>query len=150
MSASVRLVHMVAAQTVRGGRQLVRGVRLYEVPGDDVPLARPEGEAVSAPLNKVLAAYGLPAPTLEYRFCEERRFRWDAAFVPWKVALEVDGSVWARGRHVRGAGYLSDRDKDTEGMLRGWIVVHTTPQLLTSAKTIDQLKRALTQKGWKP
>jgi hypothetical protein len=100
-------------------------------------------------LDKMLVAYGLPKPRLEFRFCSERKFRWDACWPTEKggVALEVDGSVWSRGRHVRGKGYLSDREKDLEGQMRGWIVIHTTPHGLTSAKTIQQIRGALQAKG---
>lgn len=114
---------------------------------------------MSLPLDRILQSYGLPKPRLEYRFSSERKFRWDAAWPTETggVALEVDGGLFVGGSdkgkgfgfggHSRGKGYLSDREKDLEGQMRGWIVIHTTPRDVTSAKTIQQIRGALQAKG---
>jgi hypothetical protein len=40
----------------------------------------------------------------EHRFHPVRRWRFDAAFPARKVAVELDGGIFAAGRHTRGAG----------------------------------------------
>ena len=85
---------------------------------------------------------GLPEPTLEYRFDAKRRWRFDYAWPAQKVALEVEGGVFTRGRHTRGAGFLKDIDKYNAATLAGWKVLRVTPkELLTKGPAL--LKAAL-------
>lgn len=64
---------------------------------------------------------GPPLET-EYVFYPGRRWRFDFACVPAKVAIELNGGVWSRGRHVRGGGYLRDREKANAAQSLGWRV----------------------------
>lgn len=47
----------------------------------------------------------------EYRFCQRRKWRFDYAAPQHRVALEVEGGVWSRGRHTRPQGFLGDMEK---------------------------------------
>lgn len=89
------------------------------------------------------AAVGLPKPVPEYRFDAKRRWRFDYAWPDRLLALEVEGGIWTRGRHVRGAGYRADMEKYNAAALAGWRVLRTTPRELASAETIEMLRRAL-------
>lgn len=51
---------------------------------------------------------GLSAPEPEHRFHESRRWRFDYAWPEHRVALEVEGGVWTRGRHTRPSIELGD------------------------------------------
>ena len=42
--------------------------------------------------------FGLPTPVMEHRF-SHRKFQFDYAFLPYKVALEVEGGIWQKGGH---------------------------------------------------
>ena len=67
---------------------------------------------MSTPLFlKLLAANRLPEPTPEHRFDTARRWRFDFAFIAHKVALEVEGGIFTRGRHTRGKGFLNDMEE---------------------------------------
>lgn len=43
-----------------------------------------------------------------------------------KVALEVEGGSFVRGRHTRPAGYASDCQKYTEASVAGWKLIRCT------------------------
>ena len=95
------------------------------------------------PFHQLCVVVGLPMPTQEYRFAAPRRWRWDFAWPDRKVALEVNGGVWIRGKHSRGKGQVNDFAKWSEGAAQGWLVLHTTPALLESTTVYSQLRRAL-------
>lgn len=81
----------------------------------------------------------------ELRFYPERRWRFDYAFPALKVAIEIDGAVWAQGRHNRPTGYLADMEKLNTAASMGWLVLRfstderfflSTRQLISDALTI--------------
>jgi very-short-patch-repair endonuclease len=72
----------------------------------------------------------LPAPEREYRFDPERRWRFDFAWPSLKIAVEIEGGVWIRGRHVRPVGYLGDLEKYNRAVVLGWRVLRYAPHQL--------------------
>ena len=77
-------------------------------------------------------AAGLPEPVPEYRFAPPRRWRFDWAWPGDRIALEVEGGIWTRGRHTRGVGALGDMAKYNSAAIQGWCLLRVTPsQLLT-------------------
>lgn len=79
----------------------------------------------------------------EYRFYMQRRWRFDYALPLYKIAVEVEGGVWTRGRHVRPKGFLNDITKYNTAALLGWRVFRTTPDKLLSTSTLLLLKNAI-------
>lgn len=65
---------------------------------------------------------GGPALVTELRFHSDRRWRFDFAHEASKVAIEINGGIWSNGRHVRGTGYLRDREKVNAATALGWRV----------------------------
>ncbi len=51
---------------------------------------------------------------------EGRRFKIDLAHLPSKLAVEIHGGTWARGRHSRHAGMAADLEKARLLTLAGW------------------------------
>jgi|SRR5262245_31253796 len=96
----------------------------------------------------------LPQPMPEYHFAIDggRRWRFDWAWPRQRVALEVDGGVYTRGRHVRVRGYLADIAKLNEAQLLGWIVLRCVPADLTMAPLYALLRRAFHARAmlWAP
>lgn len=76
-------------------------------------------------LRIVLEATGL-RPEREYRCVPGRRWRFDLAFPDHRVAIEVHGGVWTRGRHNRPQGFINDRQKMNAAALLGWLVLEYT------------------------
>lgn len=63
----------------------------------------------------------------EFRFHPERRWRFDYSVLPKNpyahaVAIEIEGAIFSRGRHTRGAGYQKDLDKYNHATAMGWKV----------------------------
>ena len=82
-------------------------------------------------------------PELEFKFHPERRWRFDFAWPEHKLALEVEGAVWAGGRHTRGSGFVKDMEKYNKAVLLGWRILRTTPQNLCMIETVKMLKTAM-------
>jgi very-short-patch-repair endonuclease len=67
----------------------------------------------------------------EYKFHPTRKWRFDFADVENKIAIEIEGGVWTRGRHTRGSGYIKDVEKYNAATVCGWKVLRycTTDQI---------------------
>lgn len=62
----------------------------------------------------------------DYRFHPVRKFRFDFAFPEHKVAIEMEGGVFKKGRHTRGVGYSKDTVKYNLATCEGWKVLRYT------------------------
>ena len=91
-----------------------------------------------------IEGHGFPAPDTEHRFHPKRRWRFDFAFPDRKIALEVEGGVFAKvqGRHSRGAGYRADLEKYNTAAVMGWIVIRVLPEQLHTVQCLEFLSRA--------
>jgi hypothetical protein len=58
----------------------------------------------------------------ECQFHPHRKWRFDYV-IGNKTAIEIEGAIWTRGRHTRGAGYLADMEKYREAAVLGWKVL---------------------------
>ena len=94
----------------------------------------------------ILKEAGLPLPIREYCFHPSRRWRFDWAWLDYRVALEWEGGTWSGGRHVRGKGYEEDCRKYSEAAILGWRVLRVTTAMLDRGEVVDLLKRALCDK----
>lgn len=94
-------------------------------------------------LRAQLRDAGLPEPVREHRFCPGRRFRFDWAWVPERVALELEGGVWTWGRHVRPQGYERDCEKYSLAAILGWRVIRATPAMVEDGQALELLQQAL-------
>jgi very-short-patch-repair endonuclease len=75
-------------------------------------------------------AINLPEPVREWRFHPVRRWRFDFAWPDRMVAVECEGGVWSRGRHVRGRGFEEDCRKYNAASVLGWKVLRVTGGML--------------------
>lgn len=95
------------------------------------------------PFERQCRAAGLPAPVLEFRFHETRRWRFDYAWPERLLAMEVDGGGWVQGRHSRGRGIEADCEKFAEALVRGWRVLRVTPAQVKSGAALGWVQALL-------
>lgn len=106
-------------------------------------------------LTAVLAA-GFERPKPEHVFHESRKWRFDWAWIPERVALEREGGDFRQvtcecgrtrtvfvSRHHSRDGLAVDAEKYGEAAIRGWIVIRATPEMLKSGLATRLLLAAL-------
>ena len=89
-------------------------------------------------------ALKLPAPVAEFCFHPERKWRFDWAWVPQKLALEQEGGAFLAGggRHTRGAGFRRDTEKYAEAAILGWRVIRVLPEQVADGTAVGWIERA--------
>ena len=85
---------------------------------------------------------GAPAPVAEHKFAPDRRWRFDYAWTDAKIALEVEGGVWAGGRHTSSKGFVGDMAKYNRAAVLGWRVLRVQPRELLTLQTVMMVKEA--------
>lgn len=85
----------------------------------------------------------LPMPEREYRFHPKRRWRFDFCWPGLMLAAEVEGAIWASGRHTRGSGYQADAEKYNSAVLLGWRVLRFTDRMIDSGDAIKTILEAM-------
>lgn len=95
------------------------------------------------PLVLWCRASGLPEPEQEVRFAPPRRWRFDHCWSTQRVALEVQGGLFVRGRHARGPALLKEHEKLNAAAAAGFRVLFATPQTLWTDQTLSALTHAL-------
>lgn len=94
-------------------------------------------------LEKLLVSLKIPAPVKEFQFHETRKWRFDFAWPEEKLALEIEGGVWTRGRHTRGQGFINDLEKYNTATMMGWRILRITPDQLLKLTTIEYITKSL-------
>jgi very-short-patch-repair endonuclease len=89
----------------------------------------------------------------EFYFTLEKGYRFDKAIpvdacgLVLKIAIEIQGGVWAKGNsgHSSGTGIMRDMDKATKANLDGWTLIQVTPSDINKepGKVIDLIKKAI-------
>ena len=82
------------------------------------------------PLVVLCREAGLPEPIPEYKFHHARKWRADYCWPIHRVIVEIDGGLFVRGRHSRGAGMLKDFEKLNAAALLGYAVLRYAPAQL--------------------
>ena len=87
----------------------------------------------------------LPAPTSQHRFHDERKWRFDFAWIEWKLAVEIQGGSFVQGGHNRGAQQAKDYEKQREAVRLGWRVLpFNTKDCGNMAAVVDCVAEILT------
>ena len=63
----------------------------------------------------------------EFWFHPVRKFRFDFAIPKQKLAIEIHGGAWSRGRHARPLGMIADAEKARIAIAHGWRVLPYIP-----------------------
>lgn len=99
-------------------------------------------------LEYMIKAESLPIPQREFRFCRDRKFRFDFAWPILRIAAEVQGGLWMIGRHNRPAAMDAEYEKLNLATLCGWRVFLFTPRMIHSGEAVDLLKQVIYKKQW--
>lgn len=75
----------------------------------------------------------------EYKFLQNRKFRFDYAIPEHKIAIEIEGGVYTYGRHNRPIGYLNDMEKYNLAVLNDWKILRFPSLSKISQKDIDMI-----------
>lgn len=96
----------------------------------------------------VKAELGLDV-TLEHKFHDTRRWRFDYAILDHKIAIEKDGGVWMKGggAHSRPQNIIRDMEKLTQASVLGWVVIRRVPNELNTTETMNLIRQAIKNKG---
>lgn len=86
---------------------------------------------------------GIPAPVAEHRFHPVRKWRFDFAWPEQKLALEIQGGLFVKGRHSRGASMLKDYEKFNAAAAMGWRLIYCQPTDSTKPETINTIRQAM-------
>lgn len=103
----------------------------------------------------LLRAWSICGNGVEYRdqfyFDMTRRWRFDACWPAFRVAVEIHGGEFNSGRHNRGAGLRDDCEKMRAAQLQGWIVLPFVGTDLDSrpVQCCEQIIQALRMRGCK-
>jgi hypothetical protein len=87
---------------------------------------------------------------------KQRKWRFDFIF-QGKIAVEIDGGVWARkgakkcqvcgqvpaGRHVGGRGFISDCEKTNRAQELGWRVFRVPAQWVGTGQALELVRRVV-------
>jgi very-short-patch-repair endonuclease len=90
-----------------------------------------------------LRAGAFPAWVEEHRFHPTRKWRFDFAWPANRLACEVEGGVFANGRHTRGKGFTNDCEKYNEAAADGWTVIRVTAEQIDNGQAVQWLQRVL-------
>lgn len=86
----------------------------------------------------------IPTPVREFKFHPTRKFKIDFAFIRERLAVEIDGGTYSRGRHVRPEGYRRDCEKGNLLTLNGWRTLRFTSDMLDDPQAvIETVRKAL-------
>jgi very-short-patch-repair endonuclease len=93
-----------------------------------------------------IKALGVPEPIREHRFmAPTRQFRFDFAWPDQKIAVEVEGGTFSKGksRHTTGSGFHNDAIKYNYAVLYGWRVLRGDVKMVESGELVNALERVM-------
>lgn len=102
------------------------------------PIKLPDRQTIVIPA--IWKKFNIPAPIPEYQFCIERKWRIDYAWPEIAIALEIEGGIWSKGRHITPRGFLKDMEKYNKMAENGWLLLRYEPNninFLQVKKTIE-------------
>ena len=82
-------------------------------------------------------------PEPEFRFCPDRRWRFDFCFPANKLGIEIEGGTWTVGRHNRGSGYEKDMVKYNTAAKMGYRVLRYSTQMVLNGDAINDVLELL-------
>lgn len=81
----------------------------------------------------------------EFYFSKERLYRFDYALPEYKIAIEQEGGIWAKGNsgHSSGTGIMRDMEKSNLAQSMGWNLIRRTPDQMITCDTVEIINKIL-------
>lgn len=76
----------------------------------------------------------------EFLFHPQRKWRFDFCVPELRLAIEIEGGIWTRGRHTRGNGFLEDCRKYASALALGWTVFRFPVEMVIRGEALEFLK----------
>jgi len=83
----------------------------------------------------------LEDPEKEYRFHDERKWRFDFAWPKYMIAFEAEGGTWIDGAHTRGKHFEEDCEKYNAAGVLGWRVYRFTTDMIIDGRLFNTLEQ---------
>ena len=99
--------------------------------------------ALEESLWQQITAGDLPWPQREFRFAPPRRWRWDLAWEPEKLAVEVQGGTWVKSTHGGGAQQTKSFEKLNTAAILGWRILFVNAEMIEDGTALALIIRAL-------
>ena len=107
-------------------------------PSKPVSVGKGIGDPNSRLLADQIAAAGLQAPILEYRFAPPRKWRADLAYPERHLLIEIDGAV----HRIKGR-FQADLERDQAIFFGNWEKLRVSPAQVRSGEALKLVRRAL-------
>ena len=107
-------------------------------------------EVLQMAFDQALRDVGLPESTPEYLFAWtriRRKWRIDRAWPEYLIALEIEGGIHMRGRHLRPDGFLRDMQKYNQLALWGWCLIRVTYDMIADGSALKLVQEAFALRG---
>lgn len=75
----------------------------------------------------------------EFLFHPSRKWRFDFKLANSQYAIEVEGGVWAKGRHNRPSGFIADLEKYNAAAVMGFRVLRYPTEQVISGVAISEI-----------
>ena len=66
----------------------------------------------------------------EHKFLKDRKFRFDFAHLPSKIAIEINGGNWIGGRHTNALALNKEYEKFNLAAMEGWRMFVLSPGMI--------------------
>ena len=106
-------------------------------------MAKRKASKLEAEFALQIRASRLPKPEVEYRFDTVRRWRFDFAWPERKIAVEVEGGTYTKGRHTRPVGFRDDCIKYNAAAQQGWTVLRGDAMMVKDLTLLKALEEVL-------
>lgn len=82
----------------------------------------------------------------EHRFAPPRRFRFDFAHLPSKIAIELQGGIFIDNtRHINGAALVKEHEKLNLAASLGWRIFYVSTKTVNDQLIYEQIAKAIQQ-----
>lgn len=98
-------------------------------------------------LDFQLKAHKITGWVRQHKFHPTRRWRLDYYFPAARLGIEIDGGIYAGGRHSRGQGMERDNEKLNAAALEGIVVMRFGPNQVKNGVAVNVISTYLDYYG---